>query len=61
MTDLLVPKMVKGTKLEKQQAIKKYEQPNLLKATWQLVATFIHLKLWDEKNQKMVGFKSVYV
>ena len=61
MIDLLVPKMVKGTKLEIQRAIKKYEQPNLLKATWQLVTTFIPLKLWDEKNQKMVGFKSVYV
>jgi omega-6 fatty acid desaturase (delta-12 desaturase) len=41
MTGFLVSKKSKCTKIDLQQAIRKFEQPNLLKAVWQLANTFI--------------------
>jgi len=41
MTDLLVSKKDNGTKPDLPQALKKYEQPDLLKSVWQLSNTFI--------------------
>jgi len=41
MTNFLVPEKINGTKAEIQQAIKKYEKPNLFKAVFQLANTFI--------------------
>ena len=41
MTGLLDSKTVNGAILDLQQAIRKFERPNLLKAVWQLVNTFI--------------------
>ncbi len=40
MTSLLVSKKFNGAKPDLQQAIRKYERPNLLKAIWQLANTF---------------------
>ncbi|MBT8365580.1 MAG: fatty acid desaturase, partial [Deltaproteobacteria bacterium] len=41
MTGLLDSKTVNGARSDLQQAIRKFERPNLLKAIWQLVNTFI--------------------
>jgi omega-6 fatty acid desaturase (delta-12 desaturase) len=41
MTRSLVSTKVNGIKTDLQQAIGKYEQPNLWKAVWQLANTFI--------------------
>jgi omega-6 fatty acid desaturase (delta-12 desaturase) len=41
MPDSYVSKKIKGTVLDMKQVIRKYEQPNLLKAVWQLANTFI--------------------
>lgn len=41
MTDFLVSKKVNGAQPDLLQAIRKYERPDLLKALWQLVNTFI--------------------
>jgi omega-6 fatty acid desaturase (delta-12 desaturase) len=40
MTDYIVSKMAAGTQPDLKQVTKKYEQPNLLKASWQLANTF---------------------
>jgi hypothetical protein len=39
MTDSIVSKKAKGTKSDLKQITRKYEQPNLLKAVWQLANT----------------------
>ena len=41
MTGLFVSQKANGVKSDLQQALKKYERPNLLKAIWQLVNTFL--------------------
>ncbi len=41
MTGFLVSTKVNGAKPDLQQAMRKYERPNLLKTVWQLVNTFI--------------------
>ena len=40
MTDYIVSKKANGTGPDLKQVTKKYEQPNLLKAAWQLANTF---------------------
>ena len=41
MTAYLVSQKVNGAEPDLQQALRKYEEPNLLKAIWQLANTFI--------------------
>ena len=41
MTSLLVSTEFNSAQLDLQQAIRKYERPNLLKAIWQLANTFL--------------------
>ncbi len=47
MTDLLTSKKINGIKPDLQRAIRKYQQPDLFKAIWQLANTFIpYIILW---------------
>jgi len=41
MTGLLTSKKLNGINPDLQRAIRKYQQPNLFKAVWQLANTFI--------------------
>ena len=41
MPEFMVSTKANGTQSDLQQAIRKYEKPNLLKAVWQLANTFI--------------------
>jgi hypothetical protein len=41
MPEFMVPTKADGAKSDLQQAIRKYERPNLPKAVWQLANTFI--------------------